>query len=148
MKYILDSDTITYFYNTELSEHGPVAKRFRQLRNTDVVQVSLITLFELEYSLYNAPPANKAEIQKQIDAVEQDFNIIHLQREHAAIYGEIKTHLRKITGNSTKGMRKHNIDLIVTSTAIFESSILVANDEIYEKLAEIDSRFQYENWTL
>lgn len=148
MKYILDSDTITYLYDTKFSQYQAVRNKFEQLKNYDVVQVSFITLFELEYSLYNAPDDKKEGINRRINYIEKTFEVIPIQKNQSSIYGKIKADLKRSTGNSTKGMRKYNIDLIVASTAISESSILVANDEIYKKLAEIDSRFQYENWTL
>ncbi len=148
MKYILDSDILTYLYNSGFDEHAAVKSRFIKLTQEDIKQISDITLFELEYSCYNANLDKQQEIRTTINDIKKRFQIVPLSSHLASIYGEIKAKLRKSRGTSTKAMKKHNIDLIVASTAIYESSILVANDDIYEALAEINPKFRYENWTL
>ncbi len=132
MKYILDSDTISYLYDSNSKLYQTVYQRFAKLHDDDRVQVSLITVFELQYSIYNAPKIKKEQLIKQVKDIQQRFEVIAIGSELAPVYGQIKANLKKSKGSSTKGMRKYNIDLIVASTAISESSILVANDVIYQ----------------
>ncbi len=148
MKYILDSDILSYLYDPKSTIYTSVRERFTNLQDEDRIQVSLITIFELEYSIYNAPEIKKDQLTKQLRDVEQRFEVVPITRRFASIYGEIKALIRKSRGTTTKGMRKYNIDLIVASTALTESSVLVANDDIYQSLQEIYPQFQYENWTI
>lgn len=147
MKYIVDSDIVSYLYDPSVEEHKTIAEKFSDFRNEDIIQISLITLFELEYSIFNAKvDSKKQEIRKTIQDIENRFTIIPIRPSLASIYGEIKEILRKSTGNSNKGMKKYNIDLIVASTAISEASILIARDGVYDKIANLKSDFKFINW--
>ncbi len=76
MKYIFDSDTISYLYNPTTKQHAKVKAKFAQLQDDDVTQISDIILFELEYSYYNADPTKQIEIRTTINDIKTRFQIV------------------------------------------------------------------------
>lgn len=148
MKYLLDTDSVSFLFAKEGNEHELITQKFAVLDDEDIVQVSFMTIFELEYSFSNANDNNKkAEIRETIEQTKRLFQIVPLKIEFAETYGEIKTQLKNYWGSNTKAMKKHNVDLLIASTSLIEKSTLIAHDTIYKDLAEINSQFQYENWT-
>ena len=149
MKFLLDTDSISFLFAKSGDYHKKISQKFSLLKDDDIVQVSFMTIFELEYSCSNATDSIKRkEIRDTIENTKQKFEIVPLKIEYSSIYGEVKTKLKNHWGSTTKGMRKHNVDLMIASTAISESSTLIANDEIYKVLMQIHPPFQYQNWTL
>ena len=47
-----------------------------------------------------------------------------------------------------KEMRKHNIDIVLASTAISTSSVLVSTDSIYDDIHRFYPIFRYTNWLI
>jgi predicted nucleic acid-binding protein len=147
MTYLFDTDTVSFFYDAaRLPEHIHINSHVSKLGEYDVLHVSVLTLYEFEYSYCNAEAAQKPSIRNTIAKIEQTFVIIPLKREFARIYGEIKTLLKQSKGRKPKEMKQYNIDLLIASTAIAESSIVVGSDEIYSELASLYPRFQFQNW--
>lgn len=148
MNFIFDTDSVCFLFGKNSNEHTKIRHRILSLNENDVIYVSFITLFELEYSLSNATDAlRKQEIRTTIDNTKQRFQIIPLKLEFASKYGEIKSKLKNHWGNSSKGMKKHNLDLMIASTAISESFVLVAHDVIYKDLFKVYPQIKYECWT-
>ena len=46
-----------------------------------------------------------------------------------------------------KPSKKHTVDMILASEAICNNMILVYNDNIHQKIAEMRSNFKIEKWT-
>lgn len=147
MKYLFDTDAVSFFYDaTRTPEHLRIKNRVAKLHDEDVLQVSVLTLYEFEYSYCNANSAQRPKIRNTIEKIEQTFVIIPLKRDFAKNYGEIKSLLKHSTGRKAKEMKRYNIDLLIASTAIAESSIVIGSDNIYRELASLYPRFQSENW--
>jgi predicted nucleic acid-binding protein len=134
MKYLLDSDVVNILYDDSRKEHHEALHRkISQLVDEDELQTSVLVVCELEYSFFNAPDDKKGCIRETINSVLSDFDaILPLELEIAPIFGELKALLRKVKNLNRKEMRKHNVDIILASTAIQTSSVLIGMDSIYQ----------------
>lgn len=149
MNYLFDTDSVSFFYDaTRMPEHLRIKNLVSRLNDKDVLQVSVLTLYGFEYSYFTASAAQKSSIRKTIEQLEQKFEIIALRRDFARTYGEIKSLLKQPTGRKAKEMKRYNIDLLIASTAIAESSIVIGSDIIYQELNTLYPRFQCENWLI
>ncbi len=66
----------------------------------------------------------------------------------APVFGELKARLANDKNASRKAMRRHNIDILLASSAIVCEAILIGMDQIYAEIAQLDSNFRCENWLL
>ena len=62
------------------------------------------------------------------------------------IFANLKTKYKKATGINKNAIKRHNLDLLIASTAIAMDAIIVSDDGIFEKLMEIEPLLKYENW--
>jgi len=150
MKYLFDSDAINVFYDDQRQpHHEAIHAHLAKLRDEDSLQTSVLVLYELEYSFFNAPDDKKSCIRNTIDAMLQDFDgILPVDQRTAPIFGELKARLKQKKHLSRKAMRIHNIDLILASTAISTSSVLIGMDRIYQDITEFYPEFRFENWLI
>ena len=148
-KYLLDSDTITYLEEKNSTFHAPVVSRLSGLSDADEVYISVLTLYEMQYGIAcvkDEPEKYKKFLAVQ-DSIKRRFPILPLSEKGAEIYGEIKTIYRKETGIKKKPIKKHDVDFILSSTAVEYGLIIVSNDSIFQKIKEIFHDLQVENWT-
>ena len=133
MKYLLDSDAVNILYDDQREPyHEAIHAHISKLNDEDLLQTSVIVLYELEYSCCNAPQEKKQRIRDTINAILQDFDaILPVEQQTAPIYGELKFRLKYEKRLGRKAMRMHNIDIILASTAISTSSVLIGMDRIY-----------------
>ena len=149
MDYLLDSDIASIFYDSTLKEdYESIRSHVSALTDEDVLQTSILVIYELQYSFFNAPSEKRAAIKDIIDRIiTQDFVIVPLdQIATARIYGEIKARLKQEKGLDRNEMRRHNIDIMLAAMAIGTSSVLIGGDHIYEEIQKFRSDFKYENW--
>lgn len=147
MKYLFDTDAVSFFYDaTRIPGHLHLKNRVSNLQDEDVLQISVLPLYEFEYSFSNAHPEQQKHIRNTIRKIEQTFEIIPLKRTFAPIYGDMKSRLKRSKGRKSQEMKKYNIDLMIASTAIEESSVVVGSDRIYEEISELSPRFRFQNW--
>ena len=62
------------------------------------------------------------------------------------LFAELKVLYKRETGINKKAMKKNDLDILIAATAMAENAILISDDGIFEKLAEIDPKLKYENW--
>lgn len=150
MKYLLDSDIVSILYDDSRKNHYELLhSRLANLHDDDLVYTSVLVLCELEYSFHNAPDEKKEPVRNTINAVLNDFDdVLPLALEMAAIFGKLKALLKKARNLNRQEMRKHNVDLMLASTAIQTESILVGTDRIYKELAALHPAFHFQNWLL
>ena len=104
----------------------------------DLVCISVVTLFEMEYSLSNCKNVNKQKIiRATIYDIQENFVVIPLEKRESGIYGDIKTKYKEEFGTSRENMKKHNIDFMIASTSISHDCTLCGLDTIYKKLSDI-----------
>ena len=52
MKFLFDTDAVSFFYDaTRVPEHTRMKNRVSALHDEDVLHVSVLTLYEFEYSI-------------------------------------------------------------------------------------------------
>jgi predicted nucleic acid-binding protein len=148
MNYLLDSNTISDFYDKDALNYPKILNKIANLKNTDKVAISILTLYELEYGLANAPDNKKVIIEQKIIEVQVDFTFFPLSKKGAKVFGSFKKSIKESKMLTKENIKKHNIDLMIAATAIVENYVLVSADTIYPEISTIDARLKLENWTL
>lgn len=148
MGYLLDSDAITFFYDDQRQPyHDALHRHVAALDDADSLETSSAVLCELEYSYFMAPDDKKQPIRRTIDSIQQDFGaILPVDEALAPVFGELKARLASDRNVGRKGMRKHNIDILLASSAIVAEAVLVGMDQIYDDVAQLHDGFRHESW--
>ncbi len=146
MKYLLDSNIISDFYDKYSEVNPKIFQKLESLSDEDHIYVSILTLFEFEYGWANAPEDKKFIIKQKIIEVQQDFEFLPLTFKGAEVYGLLKKAIKDSRLLNKETIKKYNIDLMVGATAIENNCILVSSDSIYEELKNIFSGLRIENW--
>jgi predicted nucleic acid-binding protein len=102
MNYLLDSNTLSDFYDRESSGHGAIFRRLSGLPDDAQVLMSVLSLYEFEYGYANAADALRPSIRAKITEAQEDFEVLPLSRDGASVFGEIKQVLRKNRGLARK----------------------------------------------
>lgn len=145
MKYILDTNIISLL-GAE-SNGGIITNRLYSLSDSDILCVSILTIYEETYGIKNSNDnARKSRFAKNIDFIKKYFQIIPLDLKEADIYADLKVAYKNHTGITPKDAKKNDIDLLIASSTIAENAILVSNDKIFEVIAKLDNRLKFENW--
>jgi predicted nucleic acid-binding protein len=145
-KYLLDSDVITYIGNSESPFFKPCFERLNRLNHEDILCVSILTIYELDYSIAiaNAELALDLEINKT--EILENFAILPLSLEASEIYGRIKSSFKRRSQANTKTMKGHTVDLMVAATAIDQNAVVVSNDHIFSTIKEFEPDLIFDNW--
>lgn len=146
MRYLLDSDSLSDLFEPSSPGHQSIARRFTALIDSDLVFVSILALYELEYGYANAPDERKPVIRQRISSLQSDFSILPLTPEAARLFGALKARFRNFRQLGKKSSKTHNVDLMMAATAITEGCILIAADSIYSDLQRLDPTLRIENW--
>lgn len=148
-KYILDTDAITFLYDDQRREHSRIIAKVKKLQSNSLLCISVLSLFELEYSVANAiDSTKKIKIRNTIEDIKNNpfWTILSVKPESARFYGEIKTLLKSKEGLTRSNLKKYNIDLMLASTALQEKCVLVSGDAIYKKISQYKKELQSEVW--
>lgn len=148
MKYLFDNNTISDLYDKKSTNHSAIIKKFHALSNDDGVVISIVTLYELEYALCNAPENKQIIIENDINHLKLNFEIVPLSAAGAKVFGALKKQLKDNRQISKENIKKHNIDIMLASCAICERATLVSADGIYPYLKQLDDSLCHEDWTL
>lgn len=148
MKYILDSDAISTLTNPESPDKETIHQLFLSLGERSVISLSILTIYEFEFSIASCTDSKKRErIQQVLTELKKQFSIINLGFEDATIYGNLKARLREKTGMNQNALKRHNLDIALASIAIANDCIIISKDKIYkEHLQAIDNRLQSLSW--
>ena len=52
----------------------------------------------------------------------------------------------KKSGITAKDAKKNDLDLVIASIVMGQEAILISNDGIFKRLAELEPKFKYESW--
>ncbi|WP_133511861.1 type II toxin-antitoxin system VapC family toxin [Candidatus Thiosymbion oneisti] len=148
MNYLLDSNVVSDFYDKNSSDHDAIAHRLGSLNDEDRVFISIITLYELEYGYNNAPEDKRFAIRKKINEAKEDFGILPLTIKGSMLFGRLKKSLVNKRNLKKGSAKKHNIDVILASTAIINSCTLVSADRIYTEIKQQEPRLKIDNWMI
>ncbi|SLM31756.1 hypothetical protein MTBBW1_420021 [Desulfamplus magnetovallimortis] len=150
MKYLFDADAISLLYhNKQRSEKISILKKLRILQDSDQLFVSVLTFFELEYSITNTSDLlKKQELRNTLEHLKyrSNFSSLPIREDMAYLYGEIKCTLKQKGKISRENIKKFNIDIMIASTALYEGCIVVSGDEIYHKISKHKPELQTECW--
>ncbi len=147
MKYLLDTNTISYLLDRHSLHHEQVYKKLLSLQDDDILITSILCLYEYSFGIANA--TNKDLKNKLIQSKEDilnEFILVNLNHKGSEIFGELKKDYKEKIGINKKAIERHNIDLIIASQAIAENAILVSNDNIFENISKFRNDFYFENW--
>jgi len=154
-KYLLDTCALNALKKPYAEGHIQHVRKLSSLDNDDKVYVSILSIYELEYGAshtHNLQLAN--ETRQAIQSIRYEFEIISVPAEGGEIFGAFKELYKEWESSAwnkkrlgSKAIIKHNVDLIIATTALIEGAILVTNDTIAPILQEICSQFCYEDWT-
>ena len=78
--------------------------------------------------------------------LEKFDELLPTKQEAARDFGELKAFLKNKRNLDRKEMRKHNIDIVIAATAIYENATIISGDDIYKDLAECKTNLKSENW--
>ena len=148
-KYLLDTDIITYLEEKDSPFHASVKSRLSSLSDVDEVYISVLTLYEMHYGIayVKEKPGKYKKLLAVQNSIKHRFPILPLSGKGAEIYGEIKSLYRKDTGIQKKPIKQHDVDFILSSTAIEYDLIIVSNDGIFQKINELFPKLKVENWS-
>ncbi len=146
MKYVLDTNIVSYSINRRSPFHTNVITRLSRLSEQDDVCISVLTFYEAEYGALSVTEEHKERVIKAREIMLRLFDILSVSVEGAGIFGRIKMAYLQKTGISRKILDQHNIDFILASSAIAEGAILVSNDKIFTAIRDIEPALNLENW--
>lgn len=145
-RYILDTNIVSNLQTD--SENGlKILEKLKSLYADDEVSVSIIVLYELVYGLNNIVDEDEQKAVKEgIDFIKEYLSIIPLDMKEVEIFASLKTKYKASTGINKNVIKRHNLDLLIASTAIALDAIIVSNDAIFKKLSEIEPLLRCEDW--
>jgi len=145
-RYILDTNIISYL-QTDSSQSLKIKKRLQNLQESDEVAVSIIVLYELVYGLNSVLSISEQNATREsINLIQDYLSIIPLDMKEVEIFSKLKRDYKNHTGINKNAIKRHNLDLLIASTAIALDAILISNDKIFETLSEIEPNLKYQNW--
>ncbi|MCK4761510.1 MAG: type II toxin-antitoxin system VapC family toxin [Candidatus Aminicenantes bacterium] len=146
-RYILDADFLSALEDSDSPGYKKIFEKLSSLPDEDEVCMSIISIYEYYYGVFNAPDKRLAEeLRRAKDTLVQLFKILPLSLEGAERYGKIKAEYKKRTGTTRVGMRRHNVDIILAGTALEQDAVIVSQDKIFSRIQEFEQRLQVENW--
>jgi predicted nucleic acid-binding protein len=146
-KYLIDTNIVSLLGGKATEESRKIYNKFYQLKDDDVIMVSIVTLYEMMYGLKHSQSSRQQdEIRQNIEFVQKYFEIIPLDLKEMELFADMKVLYKKTTGIGQKAMKKNDLDMLIASTAMAENAILISNDRIFATLMEIEPKFSWENW--
>lgn len=146
MRYLLDSDIVSDLYDKSADDHEKISTRLGSVEDSDDVCISILTLYELEYGLANAPEEKQDVVAAKIAEAQRDFGVLPLSVAGAQHFGALKKSLKDHRSLTQAGIKKHNIDLMIAATALAENCTLVSADAVYADLRKSHAELQVEDW--
>lgn len=145
--YLLDTNILSYWEDTT-SPHYPIIKnKILSLNNDDFICVSILSLYEFQFSANGANQDKKENILKTVETIKELFEIIPLDVVGSEIYGELKYQYKEDTGFNKEKLKKDTVDLIIASSAIEKKATVVSNDSIFPTIGKFRNDLKFENWT-
>jgi hypothetical protein len=77
---------------------------------------------------------------------EESLRLLGPKEAGAELFAQLKNAYRLRTGARERDSVRHNVGLILASTAVVEGTVLVSNDRICRALAEPEPRLTVERW--
>lgn len=146
MRYLLDTNVVSKLFDKSAEGHLQIRERLASLEEGDEVAVSILTLYELEYGLANAPEEQREVVKRKIDKVKTRFQTVPVVAAGAARFGKLKKALKGRRSLDQTRIHLHNVDLILAATCLADDWTLVSSDTIYSDIAAIEPDLRAEDW--
>ena len=140
--YLLDTNIISYLADPSSTSHNDILEATKSLPDENRLTISLLTLYELAYGYVRAPGHSRLLAIVREEGIE----VLLPSEAGADVFARLKEAYRLHTGIRERALARHNLDLILASTAIVAGAVLVSNDAIFATLAELEPRLSVENW--
>src|SRR4051794_13094118 len=131
VRYLLDTNTLSYLIDTASPGHAAVHARLTSLADTDEVVLSVLSLYELHHWFAYDPAALAAAHE-----VIASFPVVPLPEARAAVFGALMRDLRPELGRAD--LQRHAVDTMIAVTALDRGAVLVSNDALFGRLARIN----------
>jgi predicted nucleic acid-binding protein len=148
MEYLLDSNTVSDFYNRQSEDHPQIYEKISALSETDNLYISVLTVYELEYGYANAPDLKREAVRQKIEEAKQLFGILSVPAEGAHLFGQLKKQVKDARRLSKENIKKFNVDIMLATTAIIQGCVLVSADTLYNELRQFCPELKVENWLI
>ena len=86
-RYLLDSDILSYLEQKDSHFFPSIRNRMSQLDDDDEVVVSILSLYEISYSISWGPKEDRDYLLRSISTIEEKFLVANLSRKGAEIFG-------------------------------------------------------------
>ena len=146
-KYILDTNILSYLWDTKSQYHSKIINQLNNLNNDDTLGISVVSYYELRYGVESINDttlkdtfAHALEVLKN----DKDFLIFSLDYSGAEYFSDLKSAYKKSTQVTNINNKRNDIDFMIASLAMSENAVIVSNDTI----SQLDKRLLYANWTL
>jgi len=147
-KFLWDTDIVSYAGDDQSPYYGSIIRNLKKVSEEDQIYLSDLSVYEYKAGLYLLNDNERGRILKGFNEIMQYINILPLNPDKGGkIFGEIRSEYQKMTGISDNALKKHTVDMILASEAICHDMILVYNDKIHKKFAQMRSDFKIEKWT-
>lgn len=149
-KYLLDTNTVSFAFDGGCPHRSNVVSRFSALDDSAVVFVSILTLYELNYSLSKLPtdmPVTYKRISETISSLSDQFILLQLSPAGAGLFGRMKAAYQKHFGINRSTMKHYTIDIMIAAKAVEHNAVLVSNDSFFSKLNKAFPALLVDDWT-
>ncbi len=148
MKYLLDSNTVSDFYNHQSEDHAKIYERVSSLQETDNLYISMLTVYELEYGYANAPELKREAVRQKIEEAKQLFGILPVPLEGAPLFGRLKKQIKDARRLTKENIKKFNVDIMLATTTVIQGGVLVSADTLYSEIQRFCPELKVENWLI
>lgn len=145
--YLLDSNILSYWEDIKSFHYPLIKNKILSLNDDDFICVSILSLYEFQFSANCANKDRKEDILKAVETIKELFEIVPLDVIGSEIYGELKNQYKKKTDFGKERLKKETVDLIIASSAIERKAIIVSNDGIFPTISKFRNDLKFENWT-
>src|SRR4051812_48963304 len=112
--YLLDTNIVSYLADPSSPFHERVADAILALPEEDQLAVSILTLYELSYGHLRSTSRSRLLAIVR----EEEFGVLMPQEAGAEVFAPLKAAYRRHPGARDKALVRHNVDLILASTAV------------------------------
>ena len=148
-RYILDTDIVSYLWDQSSPYHHRIVEHLSRLDDDVTVGISAISIYELTYGVDSFKDEKlKALFKNALESLknDKDVYIFPLDARGATFFSRLKLRYKNATGITSKDIKKNDLDFIIASMAMGHEAVLVSNDTIFMRLAELEPHFKCENW--
>ena len=146
-RYLFDTDILSFLSDKSSEYHLRCVERLSRLSDEDELCVSLLTIYEMDYSI---AAAGTDELEMTLRGNRQDllenYQLLNLSVTAGQIYGRMKAGLKHRTNAKPRAMRGLTVDTILAATALEHRAILVSNDQIFRTIKEVEPSLMVETW--